>query len=167
MKKLLIMLLTTVLLLSSLTVTAFAADKASLPTTISFLNACGAGNVIYTYRGTTDDGAEQVRISYNDDFYDSIVCNLYFADNGKHVQIFAWNLVNVTAGKNYAYQVCNKLNYDYKWVKFYLDETDNTITCQWDAVITPDSGEAVLEMVKRMVAVISDDDVIAEMTKLQ
>lgn len=49
------------------------------------------------------------------------------------------------------YRVCSELKARFKWVKFYIDESDNTITCQDDAIIQLDSaGPECFEILLRM-----------------
>ena len=48
-------------------------------------------------------------------------------------------------GKEKAYRICNEMNCRFRWIKFYLDESDNTIIAQDDAVIDPETcGSEVL-----------------------
>lgn len=52
------------------------------------------------------------------------------------------------------YELCSKCNKDYRWIKFYVNERDNTIALADDAVIQLDScGEEVWELVCRMVTI--------------
>lgn len=55
------------------------------------------------------------------------------------------------------YELCSDLNCSFRWVKFYVDEEDNTIRAEDDAVIKPENvGEEVYELVGRMTSVISN-----------
>ena len=61
------------------------------------------------------------------------------------------------AKKPVMYQVCSMMNDNYRWVKFFVDEKDNTITLADDAVIQPEScGEEIMELFIRM-ATIADE----------
>lgn len=62
------------------------------------------------------------------------------------------------------YKLCSQMNRQYRWVKFYVDESDNTITCQDDAIIQLDTaGKECLKLVRRMVSIC--DDVYPELMK--
>lgn len=41
--------------------------------------------------------------------------------------IRCWDLITATAGTNYVLSTLNQLNHQYKYVKFVLDESDNTV----------------------------------------
>ena len=61
------------------------------------------------------------------------------------------------AKKAKIYQVMSKLNDDFRWVKFSIDENDNTVTASTDAVIRMDvAGEICYELVFRMVNIVDD-----------
>ena len=52
------------------------------------------------------------------------------------------------------YKTCSLVNREYRWVKFYVDEKDNTITLEDDAVVQLDScAEEVFELVLRMASI--------------
>lgn len=81
-----------------------------------------------------------------------------FDDNDRTVGIRSWNLCKFPAAKKPAmYEVCSKLNDNFRWIKFYVDERDNTITAADDAVVQPDSaGEELFELVLRMMAIVDE-----------
>lgn len=52
------------------------------------------------------------------------------------------------------YEVCSKVNKEYRWIKFFVDERDNTVTLADDAIIQIDScGEEIFELICRMVSI--------------
>ena len=55
------------------------------------------------------------------------------------------------------YEVCSKLNNEFRWIKFYVDERDNTITLADDAIVQLDTcGEEIWEIMVRL-SDIADD----------
>ena len=49
------------------------------------------------------------------------------------------------------FKVCNEMNAAYRWVKFYVDKEDNSITVEDDAIIQPEScGEEIFELLLRI-----------------
>jgi len=55
------------------------------------------------------------------------------------------------------YEICSKMNEEFRWVKFYVDERDCTVTLGDDAVVQVDScGEELLELVSRMCNIADD-----------
>jgi hypothetical protein len=62
------------------------------------------------------------------------------------------------------YQLCSELNQEYKWAKFYVDESDNTLTVQDDAIIQLDTcGAECYELLARLVLIV--DEVYPKMMK--
>ena len=58
------------------------------------------------------------------------------------------------AKKPQMYQLCSELNKSFRWVKFYVDEQDNTITLADDAVIQLETvGEEAFELMMRMIGI--------------
>jgi len=88
-----------------------------------------------------------------------------FSEDGEYVTFKSYNLCTFSVDKiAQMYKLCSELNKEYKWVKFYVDESDNTLTAQDDAIIQLDScGVECYELVGRMVAIV--DDVYPRMMK--
>ncbi len=82
----------------------------------------------------------------------------HFDDNEKTVALSSYNLCSVPENKKKAvFKLCSELNKRFRWVKFYLDKDDNTITAEDDAIVSPESaGEEVLELTLRMAHIIGD-----------
>lgn len=106
------------------------------------------------------DGDEQevIRISFNADNLESIRISLFFDKEDKNVAVRCFNLAKVEeARKSKVYEACSKLNDDYRWAKFCIDEQDNTVTAAVDAVIRMDvAGEICHELVMRMVNIVDE-----------
>ena len=52
--------------------------------------------------------------------------------------------------------MCNRLNAEYRWVKFYLDK-DGDVNAAIDAVISEDDcGEACMNLVHRIIRIVDD-----------
>ena len=52
------------------------------------------------------------------------------------------------------YELCSKMNNRFNWVKFFVDESDSTITLSDDAVIQLDScGEEIIKLIQFMTLV--------------
>jgi len=74
---------------------------------------------------------------------------LIFSDD-RYVSLKVYNICKVPEDKkDCMYKVCSDLNNQYRWDKFYLDEDDNTITMQSDAIIEPESaGEKIARLIR-------------------
>lgn len=88
----------------------------------------------------------------------SMKFHIIFDDDGGSVGIRVFEYCAFPKEKTTKmYQVCSKMNEAFRWVKFYVDEEENTITLADDAVIQLDScGEEVFELLLRMSS-IGDD----------
>lgn len=104
------------------------------------------------------DDEEIIRINFNADNVESVRISLFFDKEDKNVAVRSFNICKVEESKKpKIYEVCSKLNDDFRWVKFSIDEKDNTVTASVDAVIRMDvAGEICHELVFRMVNIVDD-----------
>lgn len=137
--------------------------------TQNFINELESNGIKYTYRGVNDNGREQVRVSYASDNYDSIVFNIFFSKDSNTVRVYVWNLVDVAAGKNFTLNVLNQLNKDYLYAKFYLDESDSTVTCEMEGFFKSnnDAGFITKSIMLKLLDIIEDDDAVNGMMSLK
>ena len=99
-----------------------------------------------------------LRVGFNADNKDTIEVLVIFDDNDRTIALRSFHYVKFPPEKkDLMYRVCSQLNTNFRWVKFYVDEEDNSITMADDAVVQIDGcGEEVRELVLRMVS-IGDD----------
>ena len=90
--------------------------------------------------------------------FDYIMTHVIFdgRDDGSHVA-FRTRLEGCPADKMTDIIVlCNSLNEQYRWVKFYVS-TENNIMIEDDAIVSPDTaGEECFELLIRTVSIIKD-----------
>lgn len=93
-----------------------------------------------------------VKITYNGDNLESIPVLVFFdEDNDPIVQLKCWNIANFKGKEEIGYEVCNRMNNQWRWVKFYIDD-DADIVASIDAYIDMDTcGEECLNLVRRVV----------------
>ena len=79
-------------------------------------------------------------------------------DNERTIALRSYNLLKVKDElKPKMYKVCSDLNHKFRWVKFYVDDSDNTVTAESDAVTQAGSaGEEAFELVLRMTKIIDE-----------
>ena len=79
-------------------------------------------------------------------------------EDDAHAHLRGLNFVTVPEDKTERmYKVVNKLNDEYNWVKFIVDEEHATIAARDDAVIHLDScGEECYELMMRMVGIVQE-----------
>jgi hypothetical protein len=106
----------------------------------------------------------KVLITYKGDNLETIPINVFFdEDDDPVVQLVCWEILNFKAREEQAIQLCNKLNLQYRWVKFYIDN-DKDMVASLDATFDEETcGEICLSLVRRMVSII--DDVYPEVAK--
>lgn len=77
---------------------------------------------------------------------------IIFDDNNQTVGLKSFNYVKFPEEKKQKmFEICSKMNYKYRWVKFYVDETDNSVTLSDDAYIDLETcGEEIYELIGRM-----------------
>jgi len=170
MKKIVALLLSAVLVVA-LAVPA-AATEAQEPvyiSTQSFIEELESNDLNYTYYGVTDGGHEEVYVSFSSDNYDTVGFDVFFTTDSNAVRVFAWNLVNVTASKNFALNVMNQLNSNYLYAKFYLDESDNTVTCEMEGfyLSNKDAGVIAYTIMMKLLDIVEDDTVAASLLSLK
>ena len=101
----------------------------------------------YTY----NDEKNFIRLGMNIDIKGSMEILLIF-DDDRTMALKSYNYLSFPEDKKQLmYAVCSKVNADYRWVKFYVDESDNTITVEDDAVLDISSaGDEAFELCLRM-----------------
>ena len=97
----------------------------------------------------------------NGDHYERIRVTFVADDDGDSVAVRAFSLRQYTQSQlPAAYAFCNRMNYKYRWVRFYVD-SDNELTAAIDAVVTPaTAGAECFELLARTVNIV--DDVLGE-----
>lgn len=137
MKKLFAALLAGILCVAACTA-AFAAD-AQFSTTLAFLTILDEAEMKYTNHGVDDDGDEHVSMGIGNDNF-SYRIHYFFEGDQEHTAIFVWNIIEFDAEDAVkVMQACNTLNTRYNYTCFYVDETDNTVTCSMNLIYRDDN----------------------------
>jgi hypothetical protein len=97
-----------------------------------------------------------LRAGFTMDNRDGIKVLMFFDDDSKACKLRAFEVAKFAENKKEKmYQVCNALNAKYRWIKFFVDEEDNTITAEDDAVIQLDTcGEEVFQCCLQLVNIV-------------
>ncbi len=118
-----------------------------------FARVMDAEGIKYTVRDE-----RVINISYSGTNLPSISIFAFFDKDGEpYVQFYSADILSFKgADLNKAYQVCNALNADYRWVKFYVDN-DSDICATLDATLDlVSSGEECVELLGRIVSIIDE-----------
>lgn len=114
------------------------AETAQFSSTRSFLSLLDEADMKYTVRGIDEDGDEYVTVKVSDE-NTAYTIYYFFESDQEHTAIFVWNLIEFDPADTLkVMQVCNTLNYEYNYSCFYVDETDNTVTCSMNLIYRDD-----------------------------
>ena len=104
-----------------------------------------------------DNGEDAVFIQFGGDNMKEIQIGVFFAENNEPVVQFC--CFPIASFKNKELEglvVCNELNAEYRWFKFYLDK-DKDVICLSDALLDEDSaGEECIDRLQRLVRIVDE-----------
>lgn len=102
------------------------------------------------------------------DSFSCLACNLFFKESEDEVDLRIWNIVTVSAGKNYALNIVNSLNANWKYAKFVFDESDNTIQAEMDMFVNKEHcGEEIFKAMRKLFVVIDTDEIAEQLHSLE
>jgi len=92
------------------------------------------------------------------DNMDSIKILVIYGDDNEDLGIRVFSLLKFPeAKKDRMYEVCSKMNHQFRWARFYVDEDDCKITMAIDAVIDEESsGRITYELIHRTAGIADD-----------
>ena len=146
-KKWLPVLLALVLILA-LSIPAMAA-KGEYVTTRQFLKVMDREDEDYELVGVDDDDDEDVVAYFEGETLGDAVVHIFFNPDLDEVDMRCWDIITF-ADKDYndVLEAVNDLNNEYKFVKFTLDTSDNTVSAEMDAFLRQgeESGEIAYDV---------------------
>lgn len=86
----------------------------------------------------------------------SLTIFVVFGDDIRYVQIIGGEFARIPREKkNKAYEICNSLNEEYRWVKFYYNEDGGDLRCETDAIVdVKTSTDEINELWARMTTIV-------------
>ena len=157
MKKIISLAIVLVLIVTAIPSQSFAAD-CRYATTQNFLNYLDNRGITYTLKGLDSDDDEVVTIEYTGNNKSSIETRWYFDNDPVRVEVKVWYVIKYSV-KDYYYvlEAVNQINSDYRYVKFFADISDNSVTAQFDMPISANNaGEMCYDVLRRMINLIDD-----------
>ncbi len=128
-----LVLLLTVVLMFSLSAPALAV-KAQYPTTASFLEYLDSKDMKYKYLGVDQDDDEEVTVSFEGDYMDTIKVEVFFDEDLDVVSMRVWDVIAFKEEDFFdVLKTVNELNDQYKFINFTVDTDDWTVTASLDA----------------------------------
>ena len=103
----------------------------------------------------TREERSAIELGFRADNKEGIDLVLFFDDDNGGMAVRSFDYCKFASAKTEAmYKLCSEMNKNYRWIKFYVDESDNTITLADDAVIQLESvGDEAWELIVRMVSI--------------
>jgi len=90
------------------------------------------------------DNEDVIRIGLPSETTDGRYFFFEFGDSEGDFSIKSFNVCKFPADKIDAmYKACSEVNYQYRWVKYYIDESDNTVSVSVDAQFNFDTLESI------------------------
>lgn len=128
-----------------------------LPAAFSFSEKLKSCNLRFTHNEPDEDRKEHIRISFDGDHGNTITLIYIFDPDGTTVNIKVFSVCKVPSAKLMdMYVLMNELNYEYRWIKFFID-SDDEVTVSDDAVIEPaTAGEELFELMQRFLNIIDE-----------
>ena len=125
------------------------AVTAQYKSTQAFIEKLDEVGLKYSLSSPDEDGDELVKINNKDDNGFEYTIRLYFDENEENCFIRVWNIIHYSDFYfSKVLRVCNSLNYKYRYLRFYADESDNTVTASIDLIFRDnDVGEIAMEAV--------------------
>ena len=117
-----------------------------------FVNYMENNNIKYT-----EQKENVLKVVYSGDNLDTISIFVIFDSDGDPVvQYKCWDIACFKNKIEEAMNVCNELNNEYRWIKFYVDE-DGDIIAAMDAFIdVDDCGDMCMYYFRRMLGIVDD-----------
>ena len=156
MRRFFIIVLSSVLLLSLLTGNALALS-ATYQNTKTVTEKFDSEGLFYTVLGIDSDNNKEYVAFKNESDAGEYTILISFKENNEEVNLRIFNIISYSdADFSKLLRTVNSMNYKYKWVRFYLDETDNTLTASMDLVVRPGDqvGDIVIDAMIHMTNVL-------------
>lgn len=132
------------------------ADTAGFAATRSFIAMLEANDLGYEFMGRASNGEEHVYMENEDENF-AYAINIYFHSDNDRGSVYVWNIIEFDdVDFVNVLRAVNDLNYGYKYTRFIVDESDNTVTCAMNVIMHDNAavGDIMLEALQHMVSIL-------------
>ena len=111
-----------------------AVSEGTFNTTKRFIAALKAHNINYSTKNAADESeADRVYVTFTSNSVNGVAyeytVTALFRSNSNEMEFKVWNLIDYNAADtNAVIKTCDEMNQKYKWVRFYTDPSDNSVT---------------------------------------
>ena len=111
-----------------------AVSEGTFNTTKRFIAALKAHNIHYSTKNAEDESeADRVYVTFTSNSDNGVTykytITAIFRSNNNEMEFKVWNLIDYNAADtNAVIKTCDEMNQKYKWVRFYTDPSDNSVT---------------------------------------
>lgn len=115
------------------------ADGPQFKSTLEFASILDGAELPYTYKGLSSDGeAECIVLKYDSTVLGNKQVQIWFYQDGNSCMLAIDNVVEYDPSRLVEVLAsCDRMNSAYRFARFYTDDTDNTVTAQFDLVLDP------------------------------
>lgn len=113
-------------------------------------------NFEYEYVGLDSDEDDRVRVDFDLDGLGERTVNVYFMDTETSCSMYLWDvIVFEESDRGEVVEICNALNNDYRFVRWYVMD-DDTVNAQIDDIFRTGEGcgEGIVETLSMLVRVV-------------
>lgn len=120
--------------------------------TSNFMKLLDKNEIIYKY--ATSDGDDVISINDSGSYGDQ---KFIFFFNGSSVSLRVWDVIEFdVADRADVLDVCNNANYTWKYMRFYVNDSDNTVTMDFDMPLNDNEADDCFEILVCASSILSE-----------
>ena len=158
MKKQLTSIFTVLILVLSLSTSAFAAAP-QYKSTESFIKMMDENQYEYDFFERENAGDDEMIITdFEGDYLDNIEITAFFPDTEDEVTIFSFDVIEFDKSDlSKVLEAVNQLNYDNYYGCFYVDKNDNTVSAFWSVLLGKKDAKEIADIALHTFLTVVDD----------
>ena len=158
MKKQLTSIFTVLILVLSLSTSAFAAAP-QYKSTESFIKMMDENQYEYDFFERENAGDDEMIITdFEGDYLDNIEITAFFPDTEDEVTIFSFDVIEFDKSDlSKVLEAVNQLNYDNYYGCFYVDKNDNTVSAFWSVLLGEKDAKEIADIALHTFLTVVDD----------
>ena len=158
MKKKMISIFTVLVLVLSLSITAFAAAP-QYKSTEAFIKMMDENQYEYDFFEREKAGDDEMIITeFEGDYLDSIEIAAFFPDTEDEMFLYSFDVIEFKESDySKVLETVNQLNYDNSYGCFYVDKSDNTVCAVWSVLLGEKDAKEIADIAFHTFLSVVDD----------